>query len=54
LGVPIRVTDKVAMNTWACTHLLVCGLFLAHANRRLGWNFRYLAAQAHGTPWWKR
>jgi hypothetical protein len=54
LGVSVHLTGRFVVNAWACTHLLVCGLFLVHANRRLRWNFRHLATQSVSTPWWKR
>ena len=54
LQTPTRVTDQIATNAWGCAHLLLCALFLAHASSRLQWNFRSLAAQPAGIPWWKR
>jgi ABC-type transport system involved in cytochrome c biogenesis permease component len=51
---PFRITDEFAFAAWASVHLLVCGVFLAHANRQLNHNFRALAAQSARPVWWKR
>jgi ABC-type transport system involved in multi-copper enzyme maturation permease subunit len=48
------ITDQFVFGSWAGAYLLVCGLFLAHASWRLRRNFRALAGQADGRPWWKR
>ena len=52
--VPRNVTDDLAFASWAGAQLLVCALFLAHANWRLHWHFRSLAAQSVRASWWKR
>jgi ABC-type transport system involved in cytochrome c biogenesis permease component len=52
--IPLRVTDQLGFAAWASIHLLVCGLFLAHASWRLHRNFRALATQSAEPPWWKR
>jgi hypothetical protein len=51
---PFRISDEFAFAAWASVHLLVCGVFLAHANRQLNRNFRALAAQSARPVWWKR
>jgi ABC-type transport system involved in cytochrome c biogenesis permease component len=53
-GFPTRITDEFGFAAWAGVHLLMCALFLAHAGWRLHRNFRLLAAQTTGIPWWKR
>jgi len=54
LGFPARVTDQFAFAAWGGVHLLMCSLYLAHANRHLRHNFRRLAAQQIRPAWWKR
>ena len=49
-----RITDQRAYAAWAGAHLLICGVFLAHASWRLLRNFRSLAAQSTMPVWWKR
>jgi hypothetical protein len=39
---------------WAGIQVLVCILFVAHANWRLGRHFRSMAAQTGATSWWQR
>ncbi len=53
-GIPARVNDELGFAACASIHLLVCGLFLAHASWRLHRNFRALAAQSPEPPWWRR
>jgi ABC-type transport system involved in cytochrome c biogenesis permease component len=52
--VPARITDEFAFAAWGSVHLLVCGVFLAHANGQLNRHFRALAAQSIRPAWWKR
>jgi ABC-type transport system involved in cytochrome c biogenesis permease component len=52
--IPASVTDELGFAAWRIVHLLVCGLFLAHATWRLHRNFRALAAQSAEPPCWKR
>ena len=53
-SIPARITEQIGFATWAGIHLLVCGFFLVHASSQLHGNFRSLAAQTAGPPWWKR
>jgi len=54
LGIASAVNDLVAYSTWIGAHVLVCGLFLAHANWHLRRHFRSLAATFSRPSWWRR
>jgi hypothetical protein len=49
-----NISDEIAFASWAGVHLLVCGVFLAHATWHLRRNFRALAAASTRRGWWKR
>jgi ABC-type transport system involved in cytochrome c biogenesis permease component len=42
------------IRSWAMVHLLVCGIFVAHASWHLERNFRMLVAQSVPVGWWRR
>jgi hypothetical protein len=47
-----NMTDWGGFSVWTGAHILVFGVFLAHATRRLRHNFRALAASARRRSWW--